>query len=247
MISNNNLKQPFSYFLLGLLRLKEPGIRKYVIAPLIINIIVFGALGWFAFHEFHHWLDYTLSLLPHWLSFLSWILWPLFTVLVLMVAYFTFTVIANVIASPFNALLAERIQTEYGFKAESNWKELLLIVPASLKREGQKILYYLPRIIILLIISFIPLINIVSPVLWFVFSSWMMTVQYADYAADNRKISFREMLKQMKHFRGRSLAFGALTLIFTMIPVLNILVLPASVVGATCLWEEKRIVFQSVR
>lgn len=238
MIPKNNVVRRSGYLFLGLTRLKDPGIRGYVLIPLLINVVVFGVFGWFSFHEFHYWVNYAFSLLPHWLSFLSWLLWPLFTVLVAIIIYFTFTIVANIIASPFNALLAERIQKEYGFKAESDWRELLMMVPLTLNREGRKLLYYLPRVVILLIISFIPVVNIISPVLWFVFSAWMMTVQYADYAADNRKVSFNAMRIQLKRNRMRSLAFGALTLVFTMIPIVNLIVMPAAVVGATCFWEE---------
>ena len=238
MIPKNNVIRRSGYLLLGFNRLKEPGIRWFVLGPLLINILVFGGAGWFAFHEFGRWVNYLFSFIPHWLDFISWALWPLFTLLVIVIIYFTFTMIANIIASPFNAFLAERIQSDYGFKAQSDWRELLLLVPVALSREGKKLLYYLPRVLILLIVSFIPVVNLLSPVLWFIFSAWMMTVQYADYAADNRKVSFKTMLIQLKRNRGRSLAFGTLTLLCTMIPVVNFIVMPAAVIGATCLWEE---------
>ena len=227
------------YLIRGFCRLKEPGIRWFVIIPLLINLLVFILLGWLAVHEFERWLDHMLALLPPWLFFLSWLLVPVFIGLLLFIMYFTFTVAANIIASPFNAYLAECIQKEYGFNAgETSWRQLLATVPESLAREGRKLLYYLPRIIALLIISFIPVLNIAAPVLWFVFSAWMMTVQYVDYPADNHKITFSAMIMALKQHKARAMGFGALVMLATLIPIVNLFVMPAAVIGATCMWEE---------
>ena len=49
-------------------------------------------------------------------------------------------------------------------------------IPRALWREVQKILYYLPRAIGLLIIGLIPVVNLVAAVLWFLFNSWMMAL-----------------------------------------------------------------------
>ncbi len=48
--------------------------------------------------------------LPSWLSFLNYLLWPLFVVLVVLMVFFTFTMLANIIAAPFNGFLAEKVE-----------------------------------------------------------------------------------------------------------------------------------------
>jgi hypothetical protein len=63
-----------------------------------------------------------------------------------------------------------------------------------MKREWQKFAWYLPRAIVLLILYFMPGIGqTVAPVLWFLFSAWMLAIQYCDYPFDNHKVPFKEM------------------------------------------------------
>ena len=53
-------------------------------------------------------INWLLSPLPGWLDWLRYILWPLFAVAAVLVTFFTFSLVANLVASPFNGLLAER-------------------------------------------------------------------------------------------------------------------------------------------
>jgi len=88
--------------------------------------------------------------LPGWLSFLDFLLCPLFVVLLLLMVFFTFTLLANIIAAPFNGFLAEKVEVvvrgEDTFPPFS-WNELLAMVPRTLKRELRKLSYFLPRAI----------------------------------------------------------------------------------------------------
>ena len=49
---------------------------------------------------------------------------------------------------------------------ENSWGKLLMLVPHALFRELRKLLYYLPLLLGVLIISLIPAINSVAPVLY---------------------------------------------------------------------------------
>jgi uncharacterized protein involved in cysteine biosynthesis len=67
-------------------------------------------------------------------------------------------------------------------------------IPRIMKREWQKLAWYLPRAIVLLLLYFIPGIGqTVAPVLWFLFSAWMLAIQYCDYPFDNHKVPFKTM------------------------------------------------------
>jgi CysZ protein len=92
----------------GLKLMMRPGLRLFVLLPLAVNLLLFLGLIGFAVREFNHWVDWLMPSLPHWLSFLEFILWPLFVLLVLLILFFSFTLVANLIASPFNGFLAER-------------------------------------------------------------------------------------------------------------------------------------------
>src|SRR5690606_32394551 len=87
----------------------SPGLRRFVLLPLSVNLILFAALIGLAVQQFGHWVDYFMPRLPDWLAFLEYLLWPLFVVLVLVIVFFTFTLLANLIAAPFNGLLADKV------------------------------------------------------------------------------------------------------------------------------------------
>lgn len=176
--------------------------------------------------------------LPDWLTFLEYLLRPLFFLALAAMIFFTFTTIGNFIATPFNALLAEKVQRMEGAELpDLKWSNWLMIVPRSIGRELRKILYFLPLAIVLLILSFF--VPVLGLVLWFLFNSWMMAIQYCDYAADNRSISFPEMLSRLKPKLSKSWPFGAVVNLTTMIPFINLLIIPAAVVAASLLWERE--------
>jgi CysZ protein len=123
------------YLNAGFKMIMRPGLRKFVLLPLSINIMVFFGLIYFSVQRFNGWVTQLMPNLPSWLSFLDYILWPLFVVLVLLIIFFTFTTIANLIASPFNSFLAEKVEViargEDHFPP-FNWTELIAMVPRTL-------------------------------------------------------------------------------------------------------------------
>jgi CysZ protein len=223
----------------GLKLILSPGLRLFVLLPLTINLLVFIGLIALSLQEFSGWVEAFMPSLPSWLSFLEYLLWPLFVTLVLLMVFFTFNLVANIIAAPFNGFLAEKVEIvargQDNFPAFS-WSELFAMVPRTLSREMRKLGYFLPRSIALLILSFIPVLNIIAAPLWLLFGIWMMAVQYIDYPADNNKVSWDAMLAWLRAKRWQSLGFGGITYLALLIPFINLLMMPAAVAGATLFW-----------
>ena len=223
----------------GLTLILSPGLRLFVLLPLTVNLLVFIGLIVVSVQQFSGWVEVFMPSLPSWLNFLEYILWPLFVLLVLLMVFFTFNLVANIIAAPFNGFLAEKVEIvargQDNFPAFS-WNELVAMVPRTLSREMRKISYFLPRSIVLLILSFIPVLNILAAPLWLLFGVWMMAVQYIDYPADNNKVSWPDMLAWLREKRWQSLGFGGITYLALLIPFVNILMMPAAVAGATLFW-----------
>ncbi len=226
------------YLFSGLRMMAEPGLRSFVIWPLLINVVLFALAIYLLVQQFSAWVGYWLGLMPGWLGFVDWLLWPLFAVLVLVTVYFSFGIVANLIAAPFNGLLSERVESRLRgeLTAELGWKAWAAVVPRTLKRELAKIFYMLPRFVALLVVTLIPGLNLISPLLWFLFGAWVMAIQYCDYPMDNNGVSFTQLRRLLKERRLTSLGFGALVSLVMMVPLLNLLVMPAAVVGATQFW-----------
>jgi CysZ protein len=147
-----------------------------------------------------------------------------------------------VIAAHFSGLLAEQLEAKLTGKAlpDTGILDIMKDLPRIMKREWQKLAYYLPRAIVLLVLYFIPGIGqTIAPVMWFLFSAWMLSIQYCDYPFDNHKVSFLDMRRSLGRYKVDNLQFGALVSLFTMVPVLNLVILPVAVCGATAMWVDR--------
>ena len=112
MISNvRDLVQGASYLPRGLALALKPGTRRYVFVPAGVNTVLFAGVIFLLGAQLDSWLE---RLLPDWLDWLEWLLWPLFVVAMLAMTWYAFTLVANLIASPFNDRLAEKVATDLG-------------------------------------------------------------------------------------------------------------------------------------
>ncbi len=232
----------FNYLMQGFRMITRPGLRLFVIIPLLVNIAIFSALISVTIGQLGDWIAAFIDWVPAWLDFLRWVLWPLAVILILVVVMYTFSIVANFIAAPFNGLLAEKAEELLTGGEVPGFETLgraLLSFPRALTREVAKILYYLPLALGVLILSLIPGINAAAPVLWFALGTWMMVIQYCDFPMDNNGRNFGAMKRAIRVKRLTSCGFGASVMVGTMIPVVNFLIMPAAVCGATVYWVEE--------
>jgi CysZ protein len=234
-----NIARGAGYLTRGAKLLNHPSLRAFVIVPLIINILIFGTLIALGFSYISDLMDSMLASIPGWMSFITWILWPLIIVTVSLIAGYFFTSVALIIASPFNALLAEKAEelvTGQPVNSLEGFGAALASIPKSVVRELLKLLYYIPMALLALVLSFIPGVGAAA---WLLLGAWMMSIQFVDYPMDNHQLSFAEVKRAVRSKRLSSLGFGGLVAVCTGIPLVNFFVVPAAVVGATLLWCEE--------
>jgi CysZ protein len=237
-----NFAHGAGYLVRGAKLLKHPALRLFVLIPLLVNVLIFGGLIWYGYGYISGLMHDWLSSIPDWLSFIEWIIWPVLWLTLSLVCGYLFTTVALLIASPFNALLAEKAEELATGKPVDSLEGLgaaLMAMPRGILRELSKLLYYLPMAVFVLIISFIPGLNVVTPVLWFLLGAWMMSIQFVDYPMDNHQLSFADVKEAVRSRRLSSMGFGGLVALCTSIPLINFFVVPAAVVGATLLWCEE--------
>lgn len=227
----------------GLKLLGHTDIRWLVIIPTLLNLILFSAATWLAAAWVSDWLNWLIASVPDWLEWLVWIIWLMFVLLALVVYSFTFTVFANLIGSPFYGIIAERvIALERGVtdKTPTSTRALLATAWGSFRRELQIIAYMLPRTLgialLTVMISFVPIINIFAPLIAASWAAWSLALQYMDYPGDSDELSFTQVRQRAGKQRLLSLSFGLSALVAAAIPLVNLLLLPATVVGGTLLW-----------
>jgi len=234
----NNPLAGARYFLRGFHLAFEPGVRRFVLVPLGINVVLFAALIYVGAAQLERLLDWAL---PAWLEWLAWLVLPLFLVVALVVVFFTFSLIGNLIAAPFNGLLAEAVERRMTGQsmADLGWKQLFVdlwkTIVSELRKLGYVALWSLP----LLLLSLVPGLNVAAAPLWIVFSAWMLAIGFADYPMANHGLTFPEQRRRLAERRFLTLGFGGAVMIALAIPLLNFVVIPSAVAGATALWVEE--------
>ncbi len=232
-----------TYFINGLSLINKNGIRRYVFIPLLINIFIFSAGLWFAISQFETFINWALSSLPDWLSWLEWIMWPLFSLTFYGLVFFSFSILANIIAAPFNGPLAAAIERKLTNSLDVNnssiWQESKYAVSNEIVKLKYSLYLMMPLAFLSLISFAFPLIAPLVAVLWMVYTVWVLTLEYADFPFANHAIAFRHIREKLAEKRFLSLGFGSMVMLATLVPFINFIVMPVAVAGATKMYVEE--------
>ncbi len=242
----NNPAIGISYLFKALPLLTQKGIKSYVIIPLMINIIFFSMGIYFGFSYFSEYMDKMLdtSGLWSWVAYLLDIIKPLlyvfFGMTLLVLIFYTFSLLANIIASPFNSLLSEATEkylTGQSMEDSDNFEQIIKEIIPTIIMEIKKLVYMILWSIPFLILLFV--IPVIGPIIWFLFTAWMMSLQYMDYPMGNHKLNFNEQRSLQGKQRLFSLGFGGVTMGASMIPFVNFIIMPTAVIAATMIWLDQ--------
>jgi len=227
----NNPVVAAGYFFKGLNLLFRPELRGFLLVPIAINVVLYSLALALGYHYMGSLIEH---FIPDWLQWLRWLLWPLFFIGFFIAGFFTFTLLANLIAAPFYGQLAVKtwalLDVEAGrVSVHLGEQPLAKVMAAEFKRAG----YFATRALPLLLLSVIPVVNVISPLVWLLFGAWSAALEYLAYPLENQGVLFAEQKQLAKQMRLGSLSFGAVTMAGLTLPVLNIIVAPAAVIGAT--------------
>ncbi len=244
-MSNPNFATSARYLLKGVQLVNTSGIRRFVIVPLLINIAVFGVFGWAAYSWFVGWLEGFAVL--RWASdvpvlgavvgfFRALIVVAVFAIVLFLIALFS-----NLVAAPFNGLLAERVEAHLtGTPApDTPFRALLKALPRTIGSELRKLLYLALMLLGIGILHWIPIINLVAPFLLILFGAWMFAIEYWDYPMGNHGAVFADVRQFARKQKPAAFGFGCVVALMSSIPIINFIVMPAAVAGATALWVER--------
>lgn len=246
------LQQGLGFVVLGFQVAKQKNVRTWLILPILANSVLF-AIAWYwvggwlvdsiqmftagwAFTGFFEFLNPFIRFL---LSIVKWFVWLVLLVLLATV----FTTVVQLVSAPFMGFLAAKIDTLYArtpLPEESLWAMSKRV----LWRETVKFFYWSWRALFIFIgtalLSFllapVPVLNLLGPTLWFTWASWMLGIQYIDYGADNRIVPFAQALREYRARRWQVIGFGGGVMALTLVPLVNLIIMPMAVVGGTLLW-----------
>lgn len=216
---------------------KTKGMMKWILIPLILDFAMLLAGLYFGFAWIEGLITYTVTLLAdpgNWLF--SLLYYPLLIILgfgfFVVLLYGTF-ILSTIIASPFNSLLAEKALVELGAIAERpfhlwRWIKISVrMVVISLIRATIFLFFG----IFIFVLSFFPGLNFLGTYI----ALLIIASDSADYSFEVLEMSLADRFKfigdKMPQFSGMAASLG-LTL---LLPGLTLLILPLSVVGASCI------------
>lgn len=241
---HNSVGAGFSYLAKGFGEILKPGTKRYVLVPLLANLAIFVVLTAFLIQQYSFITGWVSGLLPSWawLAYIAAFFSGLIIFFLLLLYGISFTVITNLIAAPFYGALAEKIESRYIGEPVSK-ESLGAMIIRTLLRELTKLWYFVTRGLLvgigLFLLSFIPIVQLIVPFLAIWWGCWVMALQYSDYPADNHQLTFRELKTRLGQTRFSYGGFGGTILLLTMVPIVNIFIMPISVAGGTVFWMEE--------
>lgn len=230
----------------------SPEIRPFLYVPVLFNLILFAGLGYGGYSVFDSLLgawDWSVEL-PSWLGWLQgsldvvlgvlrWLILVALLLLMVLIMGHIFTMVTHTLAGPFLGVLGEKVERrlrEVSYP-EHQWYQ---IIWRTLAREWIKLRYWgfraLGLALVTLICYVIPPLQVITPVLWYLFGAWIMAMSYLDIAADNNGLGFPGLLAAMQQQRPAVLGFGGAVMVLTTIPIVNLFIVPIAVAGAVVFW-----------
>ncbi|MEA3466064.1 MAG: sulfate transporter CysZ [Thermodesulfobacteriota bacterium] len=211
---------------------------KYVAIPLIINVVVFSGTAYWGFDLFNQLVGQYFAPNDAWYwQIVASVIKLLAALVTLVIVFFTFTVLGNFIAAPFNDVLSERTEQlisgqllDERFSLRQIGKDLWRVM----QDEVRKMSLFILLMILLLVVNMLPgigsLIYAVCSVLLTVF---FLIVEYTGYVFSRKHQGFKEQRRFIAANRMTTLGFGLAVMCTLLIPFVQFLTIPLAVVAAT--------------
>ncbi len=221
--------------------LRKPGLIRFLVIPFFINLLVFSSAVYYGLDLFQQVLQTYAPTTEVWYGMMLYYLaWVVALLLTTVIVFFSFTVVGNLIASPFNELLSERTENlvlgetpQEGFSV----RRFLVESGTAFIAELKKMALFLGCMMLLLLLNFIPGIgSLIYAVLAPLLTLFFLAVEYMAFVLMRKQISFADQRRYV--FRHPMLMGGFACSVFCLlaIPFLQFFCIPLAVVGATLLW-----------
>lgn len=235
-----NIFKGGNFLISGLKLIFSKGLKRFILVPICINSILFVFIIGFAAINLWNYFYSVAEGFPVWAIYsVGMLIFFIYSILSVLITATLFVFVTNFVAAPFYGLLAEKTEkllTGKNNSASFGFKEVFLIIPRTIGREITKLLSFLPWIALGGFAFIFPLLMPLAPIIWFIIMAWILAIQYTDYTPDNHGKNFAKTKILLKKEPITIIGFGIVTSFLITIPILNLLVPPAAVVGGCKLW-----------
>jgi len=219
----------------------KPSLLRYLIVPFFINLLVFTTTVYFGVDLFQGLLETYAPSTSVWYGIILYYLaWMVAFLLTSVGVFFSFTVIGNLIASPFNELLSERAEMIITNAHDDSKFSLTQFVKESHNAiivEIKKLTLFVIGMGLLLLINFIPGIGsliyaVLAPALTLTF----LAIEYMAFVLMRKQMTFAAQRRYVFNHPIMMFGFACGVFLMLMIPFVQFFSIPLAVVGATMLW-----------
>ena len=158
----------------------------------------------------------------------SWIVWLLALLLALITAAVAYVALGSAAVAPWLDQLAERAETLSGKSVEPTSQSSMALILQSLSHSLRPLLGLMVWGGAALLFFWLPP---VAAAIWTYGSIRFLTFELIDTSASRRGWNFSQRKQKLNENRWFFLGFSALAAVMIMVPVLNLAVIPAAVVG----------------
>lgn len=232
-----SLKFIFKGYLKAFQVIEDAKLKKFYFLPGIISLVLFFIFYWVSTRisfSFYGYFEKVLkvqnyvSLAKILIKILVWII----GFLIYFLLYKSFTLI---VLSPILGYVSEKTEVSYtGKEFQFTFKDNMRFIWRGIKVACRSLLVELLCLGIIVLMSFIPILNILTPLLLFVLQSYFTGASLVDYTLERKKYNSMESYRFLsKHFFFTTVN-GIIFTLLLLIPVLGFFVAPLiSTVGST--------------
>ncbi|MDO5969154.1 EI24 domain-containing protein [Flavivirga aquimarina] len=154
---------------------------------------------------------------------------------IIVIGLILFKHIIMALSAPFMSPVSEKIEAHLTGKSQHNHRNTTFLQQLwrGIRINGRNLLMELVLTIPILLLKFIPVVNIFSTILLFLVQAYYAGFGNMDYTLE-RHFKYKESTLFVKKHRGLAIGNGIMFILFLLVPVIGvILVLPLSVTAAT--------------
>jgi CysZ protein len=219
------------HLLHGYRLLLRPGVRGMMWIPVLGNALLFTLAG----------LGVVLGLdaaMERWLpaaaDWLRWVLYPLALIMLMLLGFFTFALIGNLLLAPFHGLLSERVELALtGVAPPGSGRSFWKTIGPALREELLRLAHIAIRMLAVFALSLIPVVGLLAFPLGILLGAWLLAMEFAAHPLSNSGLDFAGQREFMRQHRAGFLGFGLSAMGLALVPVINLALLPAAVAGMT--------------
>ncbi len=227
--------------------LRNRGLLLYVLLPENINIVIWAIVFGIGFYYFFDWLDRLVPRGEVWYWTVVFIvLSVVFGFLLLLAMVYLFSMVGNIIASPFNDALAQRVEellVGIGVNQRFSIRAMLKEGRKAIIQELKRIAFFLAVLGGLALLNLLPIVGTALHILLGALATLIfLAIEYVGYAMDHRHLGLRARLSIIRANIEIILGFGCGVFVLLLIPLINFFCIPASVAGGTMLCVQKLLI-----